>query len=864
MNLRKSNNTKSQPINLVLVGVSFLIFSGLGLIFITQMEMQPGWSWSEYQALYPYDLSLLEMDDINTDGKNDILVYADIRYEDDALNNVPQSGGLFALSGLTGSKIWERITNNPVKEVHPVFDLDGDGITDYLVSVASVDESWNENQQPEYNFEDFSNLVISGKNGSFVTPDEFFTNNPILDSVSSSNTPDDIGYIYCLEAINGTQISINLTVYSLNNGSRVIGLPTGEFEDYYWGVDESNRALISFNRDSEDQLLFIGETSFSLLNRTNPSFSNPIYDYIYAGEAHTIKAHEIIEDLNEDGVKEILIITEYDSDLSINKKFNLTWFNGRNGSLMGSFNQSLSGATTETWMEVSTEEIYSSPGDNESYVLINMLYRPGNENIIDTLIYKFRENNKELIFSKTISDEHDVTPIFSLDDDIDGDGISEVISVETVQPLFSPSKVNRFKVFSFIDDSVYSIINTDSDGYELIPIQDIDGDNRKDMVFSGWISVLALSSSDPQMLWISPAFPIGIPLLIVLITLGILGVFLVIFFGKRMTFKKDKIREGFQKRKLATIVNIVVLILMTLSFLLFLQTINIANKTLIVGEGITEIIIIYLSVTIIWYGMLPLTAAIFNAFAPRFAFLFVKLRNFFFKLSKKRYHNEIVVSDMGERTSIGSIIKLKRVVLPLLLSIAIGFYTYNTVAPILGYSQSFETFNGDDFIDFIAGYSLLCMLPMILTFVIFSFFIAGNYLLDDAGVVYFRQLKEDRSPGDIEPISIWAQSIIKGVAGISALVTFFTFLSSVDFTGFFIGGETVLFMIFGIFLVTTLFWGAPFLVSFSYILFAEEIMELSVEENTKRLYEIMEKNGFDTTPKKLINLYPNGLPETRD
>ncbi|MBD3212926.1 MAG: hypothetical protein GF311_09990 [Candidatus Lokiarchaeota archaeon] len=862
MNLRKSNNTKSQPINLVLVGVSFLIFSGLGLIFITQMEMQPGWSWAEYQALRPFDFEMMEIDDINSDGNNDILVYADVRYEDDALYNNPRSGGLFSLSGLTGGKIWEKVTDNPVKLVEPIFDLDADGIIDYFVSIASVQESWNEGQQPEYNIEEFSNLVISGKNGSYITSDGFFTDNPILDSVSSSNTPsDDIGYIYCLEAFNGTEISINLTVYSLDNGSRVTGLPTGEFEDDYLEADAGNRALISFNRDSKEELLYIGETFFSLLNRSNPSFSNPIYNYTYAGEDHIIKTHEIIEDLNADGVDEILIITEYDNSLSPNKKFNLTWFSGSDGSLMSSFNQSLN---TDTWTEISIEEISNPSGDNESLILINMLYRPSNENNINTFIYKIQENKNELIFSKFNSEEHDITPIFSLNDDIDGDGISEIISVETFQPIFSPSEVNRFKVFSFIDNSVYSIINTDSDGYELIPIQDIDGDNRKDMVFSGWISVLALSSRDPQMLWISPAFPIGIPLLIVLIILGILGVFLVIFFGKRMTFKKDKIREGFKKRKLATIVNIVVLILMTLSFLLFLLTINIANKTLIAGEGITEVIIVYLSVTIIWYGMLPLTAAIFNAFAPQFAFLFVKLRNFFFKLSKKRYHNEILVSDMGKRKSISSIIKLKRVVLPLLLSIAIGFYTYNTVAPILGYSQSFETFNGDDFIDFIAGYSLLCMLPMILTFVIFSFFIAGNYLLDDAGIVYFRQLKEDRSPGDIEPISIWAQSIIKGVAGISALLTFFTFLSSVNFTGFFIGGETVIFLVFGIFLVTTLFWGAPFLVSFSYILFAEEIMELSVEENTQRLYEIMEKNGYDTTPKQLINLYPNGLPETRD
>lgn len=35
-------------------------------------------------------------------------------------------------------------------------------------------------------------------------------------------------------------------------------------------------------------------------------------------------------------------------------------------------------------------------------------------------------------------------------------------------------------------------------------------------------------------------------------------------------------------------------------------------------------------------------------------------------------------------------------------------------------------------------------------------------------------------------------------------------------------------------------------------------MELSVEQNTKKLYPIMEKNGYDTNPREITNLYPSG------
>jgi len=128
--------------------------------------------------------------------------------------------------------------------------------------------------------------------------------------------------------------------------------------------------------------------------------------------------------------------------------------------------------------------------------------------------------------------------------------------------------------------------------------------------------------------------------------------------------------------------------------------------------------------------------------------------------------------------------------------------------------------------------------------------------LDDAGIVYFRQSKKHRKPGDVESISVWSQSMIKGVAGISALVTFFQFLSNVDFSGFF--QEEMI--IFGTFMVIVIFWGTPFFTAFSYILLSQEIMEFSLEDNTQRLYKKMETKGYVIKPKKLTNLYPSGLP----
>jgi hypothetical protein len=69
--------------------------------------------------------------------------------------------------------------------------------------------------------------------------------------------------------------------------------------------------------------------------------------------------------------------------------------------------------------------------------------------------------------------------------------------------------------------------------------------------------------------------------------------------------------------------------------------------------------------------------------------------------------------------------------------------------------------------------------------------------------------------------------------------------------------------IFGIFIVSVMFYGTPFLTSFAYILFAVEVMDFSLDNNTSKLYKIMEKNGYDTTPRKLTNLFPSGFEELR-
>ncbi|MFX0019216.1 MAG: hypothetical protein ACFFAF_10875, partial [Candidatus Hermodarchaeota archaeon] len=419
--------------------------------------------------------------------------------------------------------------------------------------------------------------------------------------------------------------------------------------------------------------------------------------------------------------------------------------------------------------------------------------------------------------------------------------------------LIGLSEVGRYRLINFITHEDLQILNTEYHSSSVITIDDFDGDGKKDYVLSGDDRVVALSSRKEMGLWLSPLFPMGLPLFIILSILLVLGIVIAAVWGKRLSYQRKNIKQ----HKLTVYVNAIAIILISLFFVLFLILMNIFNNTLISGSNNTEIIITFLIVIIVWYGALPLTAALYNRFAPQFAFIFVKLRSLFFKISRS-YQHDILVLDMEDRKEIGLTIQVKRLILPLLLSIAVGFYAYNTLAPILGLPQTFEVFGSTEFFDFIRGYMLCCVLPMILSFLLFAFFISGNFLLDDAGVVYFRQNKKYRQPGDIEPISIWAQSIIKGIAGVSALITFTSFLTTIDFSGFF-GEEGDLFMFFfGILVVVVMFGGIPFLTGFSYTLLAGEIMELTNEKNVSKLYKLMEKDGYDIKPRKIYNIYPEG------
>ena len=853
MKLRKNMEEDSRPINLVLLAISFIIFGVLGIIFITQMELQPGWAWEEIRDIYPIEMQTFQTEDVNKNGFNDIISYADIRGTDDPERyQTIQYGGVYCLEGVNGKLLWKKEYNGPVKKVFPLMDVDNDGTKDYFVSKASIAPDWKEQNghyQPEIILNMYTNHILNGSIGEELIGYEFnFTNFYVHDLVVIDDVlGDPYEDLIILEGKEyevynpwddrwDIQYEFNISSYFVN-GTKTNSIFT--INESIWR--ESNTpGLELFQYDGQLHVLYIESRSLVLLNTSESNFLDPIYNLTFS---ESIVEYEITKDITLDDISEILVF------------FSNGTISLMDGSTGGEIRHFTIDELLSIWSihEVNFEEIHSVE-DGIVYVLLDVKFRSEEYSPEEKImrVYTISSTFEEVIWEVIKMGQRTEDQVFVLNEDITGDSIDEIIYFERHQPVLSFNEVGRFTILNVVNGKELAIFNTEYHPDSITTISDFDGDGQKDFVISGDDRIIAISTKKPLGLWLSPEFPLGLPLFIVLAILLAAGIIILILRGKRLQYHRQNIKE----HKLTVAVNILAIALMTLTFLLFLIQMNIFNNTLITGTNNTNIVIVFLFVIITWYGTLPLTAALYNRFAPQFAYIFVKLRDMFFKISKG-YKNEILILNMKDRKDIGLVIQLKRLVLPLLLSISVGFYSYDALTPLLGYPQKFDVFGSTEFFNFMMGYMLCCVLPMILSFALFSFFVSGNFLLDDAGVVYYREHKKYRQPADIEPISIWAQSIVKGVAGLSALLTFGSFLTTVDFSGFFGEGDPFM-IIFGVLIIVVLFAGIPFLTAFSYVLLAGEVMEMCADSNIQKLYEIMENNGYDTKQRDITNIYPSG------
>ena len=867
MNLFKKNENKSEENNLerkrsisysvIFIAISFLIMSVLGIIFIVQMDLQPGWEFGELQGERPVELRIVQ--DSNSDR---VLCYTDHQpyrvYEHS--NSDPQWGGIFLLNSKTGNIIERRAFDGPIKFASQVMDIDEDGVQDYIISKATVGDEWlKESEDSDAYYADiaenqFKNKIVSGSDLTDISNQESFSSNWIIDTVSGENLIDGTPGIICLEKLNVSSgdhsdlYRFYLRTY-YKNGTLI---QSHTLNPEGGGSHESDHSLPKIellNYSGTNHLFFANTTYFALYNLSTENFiENPIYNDFTSN----IVNFKTISDLDSNDVGELALVNQ-----TSNVTAQVSVLNGSTGEAL----HTVSVSFNFEFHNVRLTEIDNDMNEKTFVALDINGETGGNENYIyyrNTTVYKITQNEVDQEYTNLISgsDGMEGNSIAVLGNDLNQDGISEIIQFSKTS---SGDTMETFQInlFDFINKKVITKLDINFYISQLQSISDFDDDGRRDMLILQDQVVTAVSSREPLPIFLSTAFPLGFPIFVVLIILLVISVILLLLYGRKFKFAVDPIKENIRmamKKKKLTIGTIVIsILLITLTFVMFLSLLNVMNNTLVAGTWMSDITIINLLVMILWYALLPLTAAIYNIFAPYFAYFFIRLRDLFFRISKA-YDDRIIVLDMKGREELGLISKLKRIIVPLSLSLAVGFYIYNTVAPLMGYRTSFTNISGEALGRFMGGYMLLCILPLIFSFLIFSFFNAGNYLLDDSGVVYLRVPKNYRKPADVEPISYWTQSIVKGFAGLSALITFFQFVLALDITT--VIDMTGMGAFFLAFLLIIIFYALPFLTGFSYILLAEELMDFSTSYNRKRLYHLMEKK-YDTSQREIK------IPETR-
>ena len=94
-------------INLLLLSIALIIFGSLSLIFITQMDLLPGWTWEGIRNQYYADVYADKVEDLNGDGISEIAFFVDIiekhEGDEDVVYDTPKYGRITTCTGDTNT-----------------------------------------------------------------------------------------------------------------------------------------------------------------------------------------------------------------------------------------------------------------------------------------------------------------------------------------------------------------------------------------------------------------------------------------------------------------------------------------------------------------------------------------------------------------------------------------------------------------------------------------------------------------------------------------------------------------------------------------------------------------------------------------
>lgn len=278
------------------------------------------------------------------------------------------------------------------------------------------------------------------------------------------------------------------------------------------------------------------------------------------------------------------------------------------------------------------------------------------------------------------------------------------------------------------------------------------------------------------------------------------------------------------------------------------------------------------------FVMVAILPLIYNASGPSLAEkIFINPQKKMYDLINKRHKRKdyrVVIIDMEERSYVSAFLRIKRMLLPILISFTIGTAIYqglgpdgaifNALYPLidrpltnpenLGIITESMVNPKEVWIE-IGKFARYCIVPMIITYLGTTLLFPGAWLLDDAGVCFYQKSLKKRDISDIDSVSKFFLNMISGLFGFTAIVSFvqlfIPMLTRIDELITNLQTMTELPPILGVLVLIGALVIFPFFAGILLMLATQQLMEKNYAKNVQKLHNRMKKSGIKTIPLDL-------------
>nr|MDO8113099.1 hypothetical protein [Candidatus Sigynarchaeota archaeon] len=264
----------------------------------------------------------------------------------------------------------------------------------------------------------------------------------------------------------------------------------------------------------------------------------------------------------------------------------------------------------------------------------------------------------------------------------------------------------------------------------------------------------------------------GLPLIIAVLGAGAFFfftyLFLAIKYAKTKTKEQERKKLSVKKMTSTIILLFILSALIIYSFVFFITIIKIPDATAVSKQSYIQTLF---PLIIAYFASMPFIMVLWYKTSPGMAARFIlKVHKLLVWKSKKTIVKTMVI-DVPQHTSFFVIVK--RAFTAMTFSL---FTTYSIwlqfISPIGFQVGSTTQDTVTNFLAFCGSYFLNHCIPLIASYIIWFWALPPSWLLDDAGIVFYRKKLDQREPATIRTVSDWFLSMVKAIVGTSGLIAY--------------------------------------------------------------------------------------------